>query len=1036
MKMPSECARCGAVLAEDARFCASCGARTGGGGSLAPVRKHVCVLFVDIVGSTGLAEATDPEVLRGLLARYFDTASRAIWQFGGTVEKFIGDAVMAVFGVPASREDDALRAVRAAMRIIDDVAELDWTDASGKRLEIRIGVNAGEVFVSQQPDGQFSVTGDAVNVAARLQAYAQPGEVCVGQSVADLVSGHVDLEYLGETVHRGKSTAEGHYRLTNRTAASVGLHTTTFVGRELEMADLAAVAGRVIERRQGWFVTLVGDAGQGKSRLLHELLLQQPDALVLTGSAQPTSTGAGSFAILDEVLATASPDWPGYVRRLLGAEAEPVLARLESAVGRGDAQTGLDDVAWALGRVVSRIAAERTVIMVWDDLHWASDLQLDLIQMLTEEVRRSATLTLCLTRPELFNQRPWWGGGPRSRVETVEVLPQDALKAIAEEWRRANGGAASRIQTAIRRSDGNPMVLRMLLESKADQALPMSVHALFEAALDRLTPNERAFCEAGAVLGRTFDRDAAGSVMDAPAGLDLDTLVRRLTALHVLEPIAVPGTTGNRFGFSQSLLMQKAYLSVPKQIRARRHVRAAEWLAAHADEPGSADLSVSAHLYQALDNLRAIHGDADEIAALQEKSIAAGLSALRRQVRRGDPAVVGTGRRLTAIIPGGDRRLIDVVLTLWLSRRERDGQQAFDECFAAADAALADYPWWTAVRRIPEWMNELGTGQLSAEGRRTGAVDLVSELRAAPDTPGAALLFAYFYATQVCAEVDGPVCCMEYLTQGAEIARAAQHPGAERVFMSGALQSSLASNDALDATIALAERMRGDLRGVRRALPMVHGILAAAYALSGRITAAHEAWDDVAEPRDALAAATRPFIEQYFCDVLVSAGKLDEAARRYAELAAAVSAVPTAYVDLESFAARLFLYTGDIEQARDHLAAARARTTRTGSPHHLARRLDTLDAALAALGGHADDARSFLDAATANDAAVGWLERGYLAVDAAIGHAAVDDAARATALRDESVRTFTANGAAAVVPQVDAWVRAATQAVRADGAMT
>jgi class 3 adenylate cyclase len=1033
MKMPGECARCGSVLADDARFCASCGARTGGGGSLAPVRKHVCVLFVDIVGSTGLAESTDPEVLRGLLARYFDTASRAIWQFGGTVEKFIGDAVMAVFGVPASREDDALRAVRAAMRIVDDVAALDWVDGSGKRLEIRIGVNAGEVFVSQQPDGQFSVTGDAVNVAARLQAYAQPGEVCVGQSVADLVSGQVDLEYLGETVHRGKSTAEGHYRLTNRTTASIGLHTMTFVGREPELADLAAVAGRVIERRQGWFVTLVGDAGQGKSRLLHELLLQQPDALVLKGSAQPTSTGAGSFAILDEVLATAAPDWPGYVRRLLGTEAGPVLARLESAVGRGDAQTGLEDVAWALGRVVTRIAAERTVIMVWDDLHWASDLQLDLVQMLTEEIRRSATLTLCLTRPELFNHRPWWGGGPRSRVETIEVLPPDALKAIAEEWRRANGGVASRVQTAIRRSDGNPMVLRMLLESKADQALPMSVHALFEAALDRLTPNERAFCEAGAVFGRTFDRDAAGSVMDAADDFDLDILVRRLTALHVLEPISVPGTDGNRIGFSQSLLMQKAYLSVPKQIRAQRHVRAAEWLAGHAEEPGSADLSVSLHLYQALDNLRAIHGDADEIGSLQERSITAGLSALRRQVRHGDPAVVGTCRRLTTIIPSGDQRLIDVVLTLWLSRRERDGQQAFDECLARADTALGEFSWWTAVRGIPEWMDELGSGQLSAESRRADAVDLVANLRAAPDVPDSALLFAYFYATQVCAEVDGPVCCMEYLLQGAEVARSVQHAGAERLFMSGALQSSLASNDTLGVTIALAERMRGDLRGVRRALPMVHGILAAAYALSGRLTAAHEAWDDAADPREALPAATRPFIEQYFCDVLVSAGKLDEAARRYAELAAAVSAVPTAYVDLESFAARLFLYAGDVEQSRDHLVAARAVAARIGSPNHLARRLDMLDAALAALCGRADEARSLFAAAAERVAVVGWLERGYLAVDAAIGYAAVGDAARATALRDDSVETFTANGAEAVVPLVDTWTRTAAHAARADG---
>lgn len=1020
-----ECGRCGSELSVGAKFCGACGAAASSGGSMAPLRKYVCVLFVDIVGSTGIAEATDPEVLRGMLSSYFRTVSRAVWQFGGTVEKFIGDAVMAVFGVPAAHEDDALRAVKTAIKIIDDVAALRLVSPSGeKRLEVRIGINAGEVFVAHHPDGQFSVTGDIVNVASRLQARAHSGETYIGQAAADLVAGHVDLEFLGETVHKGKSRAEGYYRLTRNGKKNVDIHTMSFVGRDRELRSLAAVLESVTRRRQAWLITLVGDAGQGKSRLLHELLLERPDVLVLRGSAQPASTSAGSFAILDEVLATVSPDWPAYVRQLLGPEASPVLHRLESAVGRSEGHTSLEDVAWALGRVISRIAIDRAVCLVWDDLHWASDLQLDLVQLLTHEVRQSATLTLCLTRPELFSLRPWWGGGLRSRVEPIEALNNHCLEQIATEWHAINGGKASRIAVAVERCDGNPLVLRMLLESKDDAELPMTVHALFGAILDRLEPSERAFCEAGAVFGRKFNRDAAAWVMDAEAGVDLDVIVRRLTEIRLLEFVRNVGESeGICLGFSQSLLMQEAYMSVPKALRSQRHVRAADWLIARKVNGGESDLEVFAHLHQALVSHRAINAASAGADELLERVIRAGLSALARQSQRGDPALVATVRRLTAIIPDSDERLIDVLLTVWLSRSEQGGERAFRECLARTENALQTSGTWTKVRHIPEWMDALGSGQLAAGDCVADAIGLIEDLRASAATP-AAQLFAYFYIAQIVADMDDPVRCMEYVLDGAKIARICHHAGAERAFMSGALQSSLASNDTLHAVIELAERIRTDLSGVRRALPMVHGVLAAAYALCGDLATGHEVWDAAADLRENLSSASRLFVEQYFCDVLVAAGELSAAARRYAELAEDAKEFPANFVEFQTLAARFFFYARDFEQARRHLDAARSDAAHVGAHRRFRRRLNTLDAALAAVCGEIDQARALLDGSSEEiGEPAGWLERGYAALDLAIAHDLAGNAAQAALLRDESIAAFRAKGAAALAQLIDAAAR-------------
>ena len=1036
------CARCGHDLAADARFCASCGAPAGGAGSLAPTRKHVCVLFVDIVDSTGLAEATDPELLRTFLARYFDRVSALIWRHGGTVEKFIGDAVMAVFGVPVTHEDDALRALRAARQIIETVSGPAIGEGLpiDREIAVRVGVNAGEVFVTQQPDGQFSITGDAVNVAARLQTRAGPGQVCLSQSVAALAGAHAQLEYLGEVVHRGRSRPEGVYRLISLGSSAAGSHTGTFVGRQTELGDLRTLVERTANRRQGWLVTIVGDAGLGKSRLLHELSQGTEGLLVLRASVQPNLTFDGtSLAFLGDLLSGVATDWPAVVTGLLGTNlAGPVLARLTSALGQSEVQTTVEDVAWAMAHVLSALSRDHPLMVVWDDLHWASEPQLDFILLLVQELRNNPILTVCLTRPELFRLRPWWGGGPRSRVEHLEPLAQPDLERMAEEWRRERGGDPATVEGIIARSDGNPLVLRMLLEAAGDGAeIPVAAHALYEAALDRLSPMERAFCEAGAVFGRQFPVAGAGRVMGRDHGGDptgaiepadpgeLVGLVDRLCALDVLERTAGRDASDGMVRFTQSLLMQTAYSSMPKQVRATRHERAADWLIERGAGGSRNDGTIAVHLRLAVDALRELEGTTARSADLRERAVMYGLSALRDQVVRGDAGLNTTARQLAGIIAPGDERLIGVVLTLWLHRSSDTGRRLFREGLAVAEVGLRSSDVWQSVRVIPGRMEALGAGQVNARDLLAEASRLVEELESSANTPPAALLFAYLFASQVTGDADEPERCRELIQRGLELARRCGDVGAERVFRSGALQASLVSDDDLDRTIALAEQMSADLGGVRGALPMLHGVLAAAYAMSGEQSRAVALWEAAAEPRGSLSNPALAFVETYHCEVLVAGGATLAGAEEYARLASTAAGVPLLQVELGCCAARFYLYAGAVDSARRSMVETRERVRATGSAPRFEARLLLLDAAFAALDGDPDRSRTLVDRARALGAGqVGPLARGYFQVDLAAALLLLGAAPEARAARAEAHSAFALKGAVALAGQVDGWLDA------------
>jgi class 3 adenylate cyclase len=379
----ARCPNCGADNPEGFRFCGSCGQ------GLSPavphareVRKTVTVLFCDVSGSTAMGERLDPESMRRVIARYFDVMREAIERHGGTVEKFIGDAVMAVFGIPVVHEDDALRAVRAATDMreslarLNDELERDW----GVRIESRIGVNTGEVVTGE---GDSLATGDAVNVAARLEQGAAPGETLLGESTHRLVRAAITAEPVKPLAAKGKSEPVAAFRLEGLVEGAEFIPRrldSPLVGRENELAQLQRAFNHAVSERVAYLFTLLGPAGIGKSRLVRELY-DRVDATPLAGRCLPYGEGITY--------------WP--------------LGEIESLSTEIDFEANRDEIALQARRILERLARAQPLLVVFDDLQWAEPTFLDLIDHVADLARDAPMLLVCVARPELLDVRPSWG---------------------------------------------------------------------------------------------------------------------------------------------------------------------------------------------------------------------------------------------------------------------------------------------------------------------------------------------------------------------------------------------------------------------------------------------------------------------------------------------------------------------------------------------------------------------------------------------------------------------------------------------------
>ena len=526
------------------------------------------LLFCDVTGSTALGESVDPEALRALLARYFERMKAIVEHHGGTVEKFIGDAVMAVFGVPVAHEDDAMRAVRAAAEMRDALPDLG--------VQARIGVNTGEVVTGTE---ERLATGDAVNVAARLEQAAGPGDVLIGAPTLTLVREGVEVEPVEPLELKGKAEPVPAYRLVRVHEAAERPHGERFVGRNRELASIGEAWKSARGEQRCELVTVVGDAGVGKSRLVEEALASI-DATIVRGRCLPYGEGITYWPVVGVLkqLDVLPPD-------------ETAAEAIRSLLGAPGSVPSAEDIAWAFRKTLEHAATTRPLVVVLDDVHWGEETFLDLVEHVALLASGAPVLLLCMARPELTENRPGWPVTLRLEplpAEDVDELIPDAI----------GTGLRDRIARA---AGGNPLfvheMVAMASEAEGDVAVPPTLQALLGARLDQLEPGERSVLERGAVEGEIFHRGAVQALTPEEPQVTprLAALVRR----ELIRPDAplLPGEDG--FRFRHLLVRDAAYDALPKATRAELHERFAAWLEPHGPDLVELDEILGYHLEQA-----------------------------------------------------------------------------------------------------------------------------------------------------------------------------------------------------------------------------------------------------------------------------------------------------------------------------------------------------------------------------------------------------------------------------------------------------
>jgi len=646
------CPSCGRENPADSRFCNSCGAELAAEPAGREYRKVVTILFCDVVGSTALGESTDPEALRALLGRYFDQMKAIVERHGGTVEKFIGDAVMAVFGVPQLHEDDALRAVRAAVEMRDALPELG--------VQARIGVNTGEVVVGTS---DRLATGDAVNVAARLEQNAGAGEVLLGPETAQLVRDAVDTEELRLEL-KGKSEAVTAHRLVTlheEAPAFARRLDAPLVGRERELRRLQEAFAQAVDDRSCQLFTMLGVAGVGKSRLTAELLASLDNATAVRGRCLPYGEGITYWPLI-EILKQLPP------AAELGLEPAAV-STIERLLGEGDSLSSGDEIHWAVRKLLEANAQSSPLVVVFDDIHWAEPTFLDLLEHVADLTRDAALLLLCLARPELLERRAGWGGG-KLNATTLLLEPLSATE-TDELLERLLGDSALEpdLQQRIRdAAEGNPLFVEemvALVEDSGDGkiSVPGTIQALLAARLDQLEPAERGVLERGSVEGRIFHRGAVQAL--APEETQIETRLNGLVRKELVRPDKPQFQGEDAYRFRHLLIRDAAYEALPKATRADLHERFAGWLDEHGAAIVELDEVVGYHLEQAFryrEELGEIGGRQQKLA---ERAAQRLLTAGSHSRAIGDAAgAVKLLQRATSLVPPRARGGVEALLAL------------------------------------------------------------------------------------------------------------------------------------------------------------------------------------------------------------------------------------------------------------------------------------------------------------------------------------------------------------------------------------
>jgi class 3 adenylate cyclase/tetratricopeptide (TPR) repeat protein len=612
---------------------------------MAVSRKTVTVLFADVADSTALGERVDPETLRGALARWFEEARAVIERHGGTVEKYIGDSVMAVFGVPRLHEDDAVRAVRAAAELRTVLTRLNEQLHSerGVRFTVRIGINTGEVVTGD--GGGTLVTGDAVNVAKRFEEAGDGGDVIVGEATRALARAAAEFERLAPLAVKGKSTPVPAWRLVSVDRDGIAYERrldTPLVGRRRELEHLRRAFRRSVEERTCHLFTLLGPAGIGKTRLACELFDDLAgDATVLRGRCLPYGDGI-TFWPLHDVIRDLGGE--SEVMRLLAQNDDGELI-CERLTGEPRSQ----ELFWAVRRLCETLARTRPLILCFEDVHWAEPTFLDLIEYLAGWIRDAPVLLLCLARPEFLDERPAWLSGQENAASvTLSPLSRTEARMLLDAL-GVRGGSRIRIAEA---AEGNPLyaeqMAAMVAEGGSVDAIPPTIQALLAARLDRLTADERAVIECAAVCGKEFWRESVVELADERRRERVGPLLLSLVRKDLVRPHRSAARPDDAFRFGHVLIRDAAYAAMPKETRAGLHERFAEWLTAA--EPGLEEI-IGYHLEQAFryrEELAPIDDSARELANRSGDLLA---KAGRRAFARSDmPAAVNLLARAVSLL--------------------------------------------------------------------------------------------------------------------------------------------------------------------------------------------------------------------------------------------------------------------------------------------------------------------------------------------------------------------------------------------------
>jgi len=767
------CPACGEDNPQRARFCLACGTPLLERPSPRPtVRKSVTVVFTDVTGSTAIGDRLDPESLRGVMTRYFDAMREVLERHGGTVEKFIGDAVMAVFGVPVLHEDDALRAVRAAAEMRETLAGLseELQRESGVGLRARTGVNTGEVVAGDPRAGQSLVVGDAVNVAARLEQSAAPGEILIGGTTHRLVRDAVVVEPVDPLTLKGKAQPVPAFSLLEVIPETPGYARrldSPMVGREGERTLLWQAFDRTVRDGTCHLFTILGSAGVGKSRLAAEVTSAcRFTATVISGRCLSYGEGITYRPVAEavrELTGIGEEDAPADVRRriemLLDGEpdANLVADRVAELFGMAGTAVDVEEMAWAVRRFLESLARRSPIILIFDDIHWGEPTFLDLVEYVAEWPRDAPILLLSMARPELLDVRPSWGGGKLNATSIhLEPLTGEESSTLIENL-LGNVELAEEARSRITEAaEGNPLFVEEMLGMLIDDGLlrreegrwvpvrdlsavraPPTIQALLAARLDRLDREDRAVIERAAIEGKVFHHGAVVDLSPDEARPEVNAHLQSLVRKELIRPSRAEFSGQDAFSFRHLLIREAAYQGMPKDVRAELHQRFADWLEGTTGEwVAEYEEIVGYHLEQAFRYRRELGGGVDGVEALGRRAAQRLGAAGRRAHARGDEAAaVKLLDRGVRLLPENDDVRQELLLDLGealvergeLSRASGILDEVTERAVRAGDRRIE---WQGRVHLANLRVNAEATGHLIDEARETArrAIPVFEEL--------------------------------------------------------------------------------------------------------------------------------------------------------------------------------------------------------------------------------------------------------------------------------------------------------------------